>query len=258
MGDRRADVKEHLVRSKESVREALQADDEDFFFQLTGHFDDDDLADLLAGYLPLLDRWFDAEFDTEAPSRRGMGRIADGDPPPRIGARFRKLLSKAGPQEVGQLKSAARGVGLSSAATFIVFRKHMADINAEFTQKPADEVWLLLLRSIVPMYHSTQELVEAAQREQFEKGGVLGLALMLCSEPWGSPLAENYDRLGLTKGFGPKRMRTATTLPLYMGVGCGLANALSDDADPNLGAAWQLELLENYEQPRKARDVMDR
>src|SRR4051794_13980842 len=74
--------------------EAAAADvftDEAFAAQLTG-LRDPALREAFAKRLPLIHRFVVAELDTEAPSKRGMGRLSDGDPPPRLGAKYRKQL----------------------------------------------------------------------------------------------------------------------------------------------------------------------
>lgn len=52
----------------------------------------DDVASTYVEALPFVARFLTVELDSQTPGNNGIGRVMDGDPPPRFGGKFRKQL----------------------------------------------------------------------------------------------------------------------------------------------------------------------
>ncbi len=204
-------------------------------------------------HLRLVHRFITAEMDTDAPSKRGMGRLADGDPPPRLGAKYRKQLRG----EAAQL-----GIGLAAERLVISgFAAQAAFFSGENLQEAADEdtVWLAWLRHLIAYYQDTTELVDRARNEEESSLGLIGAMLISLGDHGGAEMMEGFEAHGVIKG---RRMNTwhnaraLTYFILLIGAGRALHHVLSDAVDLDFGAAQSLHLLEDYAEKRGRRQMI--
>jgi hypothetical protein len=117
------------------------------------------LADEYAPWTPLVSRFVEAELDAEAPSKRGMGRITGGDPPPRFGAKYRRVLEDDEASAV--FEHAAQQTVLGGfAARAALFEEEVAP------GLEADVVWSRLLRRVSASYNSVNQMLQRAKEHE--------------------------------------------------------------------------------------------
>lgn len=144
-------------------------------------------------HLPLVHRFVVAEMDTDAPSKRGIGRLADGDPPPRLGAKYRKQLRDP---------TAQRGIGLAAERLVLSGFAAQAALYEETLQERSDEeAWPLWLRHLSAYYNDTFELASRAKAEEESTVGITGAMMITLGDHGGSELLEGYENHRIIKSL---------------------------------------------------------
>lgn len=203
-------------------------------------------------HLPLVHRFVVAEMDTDAPSKRGIGRLADGDPPPRLGAKYRKQLRD---------QAAQRDIGLAAERLVLSGFAAQAAFYEEALQERGDEeAWLLWLRHLSAYYNDTSELANRAKTEEQSTFGLTGAMMITLGDHGGSELMEGYETYRILKSFRRinnwSNARALTYFLLFMGAGRALHHILSDKVDTTFGSLQSLHLLEDYAEKRSKRQMI--
>lgn len=246
-------VREEFARTADRFLELLASDGQQMgndVEQIAEVVRSQALAELYAVYLPLVSRFVAAELDTDAASNRGMGRLGDGDPPPRIGAKYRKQLGD--PRAKQALGPAIEKIILSG------FASQAGLYKTEGAQKPIDEVWAMWLRHISGAYNDTNDLVSKARREEKSKEGLAAVLTMLLCDRGTDELLEGYEQFGVLKQGFLSRWRNArplTYVSLFLGAGRVLFHVLTEKVDENFGALWTVEMLQDYQEPRNIKQA---
>ncbi len=203
-------------------------------------------------HLPLVHRFVVAEMDTDAPSKRGIGRLADGDPPPRLGAKYRKQLRD---------QAAQRDIGLAVERLVLSGFAAQAAFYEEALQERSDEeAWPLWVRHLSAYYNDTSELADRAKAEEQSAFGITGAMMITLGDHGGSELMEGYETHRIVKSLrrvnGWRNARALTYFLLFMGAGRALHHVLSDQVDETFGSLQSLHLLEDYAEKRSKRQMI--
>jgi hypothetical protein len=203
-------------------------------------------------HLPLVHRWISAEMDTDAPSKRGIGRLADGDPPPRFGAKYRKQLEDP---------EARAAIGLGVERLVLAgYCFQAAFFTGQVVDRAQDVVWAGWLRHLTASYNETNDLSSRAGREEESTEGYLGALMIGMTDHGGAELLEGFETYGILKGRGINPWRNAramTYLTFFIGAGRALRQVVSDQFNESFGSLLSLHLLEDYEQPRNKRQMLN-
>jgi hypothetical protein len=205
-----------------------------------------------AQHLPLVHRFVVAEMDTDAPSKRGIGRLADGDPPPRFGAKYRKQLRD---------QAAQRDIGLAAERLVLSGFAAQAAFYEEALQERSDEeAWLLWLRHLSAFYNDTSELASRAKAEEQSTVGITGAMMITLGDHGGSELMEGYETHRILRSLRRinswSNARALTYFLLFVGAGRALHHVLSDKVDMTFGSLQSLHLLEDYAEKRNKRQMI--
>jgi hypothetical protein len=203
-------------------------------------------------HLSLVHRFVVAEMDTDAPSKRGIGRLADGDPPPRLGAKFRKQLRD---------QAAQRDIGLAAERLVLSgFAAQAAFYEEALQERHEEETWQLWLRHLSAYYNDTFDLTERAKAEEQSSIGVTGAMMITLADHGGSELMEGYETHGVIKKLRRinnwHNARALTYFILLVGAGRALHHVLSDKVDESFGSLQSLHLLEDYAEKRNKRQMI--
>lgn len=203
-------------------------------------------------HLSFVQRFVIAEMDTEAPSKRGIGRLADGDPPPRLGAKYRKKLRN---------EEARRSIGLAAERLVLSgFAAQAAFFEGTLEAKGDEEAWEMWLRHLISYYNDTNDLMGRVRSEEHSNLGIIGAMIVMLGNHGGSELIEGFEAHHIIRGF-PRRnswhnARALSYLSLLLGAGRALHHVLSEEADPSFGSLQSVRLLEDYSEKRNKRQMV--
>lgn len=223
---------------------------DEFFIDAKRTVDDPAFSATYDRYLPYVQRFIIAELDTDAPSKRGIGRLADGDPPPRLGSKFRKQLRNDDAQ--GEVGHAAERLVLSGFLSQAIFYDDDLEVRADL------DYWPIWLRHLIPWYQDTTDLSTRARNEEQSNLGIIGAMTITLGDHGGSELMEAYERRGIYKGRAGswRDARALSYFLLFMGAGRALFHVLSEKVDPDFGSLQSQELLESYAEKRNKRQMV--
>lgn len=210
------------------------------------------LAATYTRHVHFIQRFVVAEMDTEAPSKRGIGRLADGDPPPRLGAKYRKQLrDQAAQQDIGLALERLALSGFAGQAAFY---------EETLQERSDEEAWPLWLRHLSAYYTDTFELSDRAKKEEQSSLGLTGAMLIVLADHGGNELMEGYEAHGVMKKLRRinnwHNARALSYVMLLIGAGRALHHVLSDKVDENFGSLQSLHLLEEYAEKRSKRQMI--
>ncbi len=230
---------------REAVAEHAQAQAN----EMIKAFDDPNVAGAYAAHLALVGKFLNAELDTESPSERGLGRIADSDPPPRIGSKFRdELGSDEARCDVGQALENLLIGGFAAQAAL--------SAGGELVDRSNEETWELWLRHLAPFY-AESNLGEVLGESASTSGG-LGTMAVIVRVPLDEYVeaGQKHDLVKKSVFRAAKTGRAMTMAYFSFGAGRALHRVLTDAVDRDLGSTWPVELLAHYQEPRKAGELI--
>ncbi len=231
------------------AQEILGADDLEGVLQ---EIQSKDLSAAYSRYLIFVHRFIVAEMDTDAPSKRGIGRLADSDPPPRLGAKYRKQLrSEDARRSIGLAAERLMLLGFAAQAAF--YNEGLDSVDRE------DDAWAMWLRHLSAYYNDTSELADRARNEERSNVGLTGAMLIILGDHGGGELVEGFEEHRIIKGLRKNtwhNARAASYLLLMMGAGRALHHVLSDEVDPTFGSLQSVRLLEDYREKRSKRQMI--
>jgi hypothetical protein len=181
-----------------------------------------------------------------------MGRLADGDPPPRLGAKYRKQLKS--PDAQTTIGLAVERVVLTGWAAQAAF------FSEGLEPRPDDQAWLMWLRHLIPFYNSTGDLVNRARKQEKSSLALAGTWMILLASHGGDELLAGFEEHRIIKSrFRANTWNNARALTYFLlliGAGRALRHVLNPDADESLGGFQSQHLLEDYAEPRNKRQLV--
>ena len=211
----------------------------------------EELASEYFAWSSLVRRFIAAELDIAAPSERGMGRLTDKDPPPRLGAKYRDQLRD--PEARAAVAIAAERSALGGFAAHTALYRH-----TPATGLVSERVWARFLRRLSASYGEAAEAFTRSTRGKPTEENLFAVLTVVIADRGLSPLIEAFQRYGIMRTGRLARVRNArpaTYGALFVGAGVSLRYAGSAAADDELGADVSIKVLEEYESPRRLRDV---
>ena len=195
--------------------------------------------------LPIVHRFLIAEFDSAAPSWRGMGRWCDSDPPARIGARYRTQL---------EVPSAREKVGLAAERDVLMgFLTRTVMSGDAPGDRDLDSLWAGLLWQL-----ATDHRGDPSIRPMFEEDGsgpkpIFWLRGQL-GVITGRPMTEVCEEAGLFEGWDEDRnlertVRAESVCEMFKKVG-RMLHEQSLASPTEATKPILIKLLEDYSEQR--------
>jgi hypothetical protein len=175
--------------------------------------------DCLALYgeaLPFVARYLRVELDTQTPGKNGIGRIRDGDPPPRFGGKYRRPMRR----ETARLEVGLNIERLILAGFQMFLAAFFEGSEIGESQLKTEERYRAWVRTLNPLY------LDCVAPERPDES-MVHIFFQVIAPAVMDPFEESCSRNGIGKGIG----RRATFAPYFFSVGWSLAGTFSGVLD---------------------------
>lgn len=195
--------------------------------------------------LPLVRKFVIAELDCAAPSWRGIGRLCDSDPPPRLGARFRVQL---------EAPDAREKVGLAAEREILMGFLIRAAWSGEAPgDRDLDSLWAALLRQLA----TDRGKLEAGVQPLVDETGRLRTIILLRTQltsVTGFAMTRAFEETDIIQGWTEERDMDQTyraqSISEVLGKVGRMLHERSLDSTPETTKPIVIKLLEDYSEQR--------
>jgi hypothetical protein len=174
--------------------------------------------------LPLIQRFLTAELDTVTPTKRGIGRTSDAEPPPRLGAKYRKQLTPPDARvRVGEIMER---VILGGFAARVAINENLVENPIPFVERDLHDIWGDWIFSFFSAWQDTD--LSKADPEHLE----MLWTMVVATKPL-DDFVRTAEKLKIVKRGpfkGIRNYRALTLMQYYIGTGRALWWANTDSA----------------------------